>query len=114
MKDSACGFTDKQYKILIVLCHGNGKDENGKFVPCDIDELLERLAYRTTKQSMQFSIRALVKHRLIVKDKEKRRGAKRVILVPTTTAMKIMGYYDPSYLEGAEDSEELDLSHLDI
>lgn len=93
------GLTDKQYKILIVLCHGNGKDENGKLIPCDLDELLERVAYKTTKASMQFSIRALIGRELISKGSEKRRGASRVTYIPSRTAMQMMGYRDPSYLE---------------
>jgi len=106
--NTARGLTDKQYKILTVLCHGNGKDENGKLIPCDLDELLERIAYHTTKASMQFSIRALVNHRLLTKDHEKRRGARRTILIPSRVAMQMMGYHDPSYIE------DMELSHLDI
>lgn len=101
-------LTDKQYKVLTVLCHGNGRDENNKLIPCDLDELLERVAYRTTKESMQFSIRALVSRRLISKGSEKRRGAQRVVYIPSRVALQMLGYHDPSYIE------ELDLSDIDI
>lgn len=102
------GLTDKQYKILVVLCHGNGKSEDGKLIPCDLDELLERIAYKTTKAAMQFSIRALIGHRLLTKGLEKRRGASRVTYTPSRTALQMMGYCDPSFIE------EIDLSSLDI
>ena len=101
--------TDKQRKILIVICDGNGKDEQGNFVPVDLDELLDRIAYRTTKSSMQFSIRALLRRGLITKELCTRRGARRVCFIPSKRCRQIMGYYnDPSYIE------ELDLSHIDI
>lgn len=101
-------LTNKQYKILTVLCHGNGKDEEGKLIPCDLDQLLERVAYETTKASMQFSIRALIKRGMLKKDTEARRGAKRVIYIPTRAAMQVMGFRDPSWIEHE------DVSHLDI
>lgn len=85
-------LTDKQYKIMIVICDGNGRDDNGVFIPVDIVELLDRLAYRTTKASMQFSIRALVRHRLITKGYEARRGAKRVTYTPTSLGRQLLGY----------------------
>jgi len=85
-------LTNKQYRILAVLCDGNGKDESGVLIPCDIDELLERLTYETTKQSMQFSVRALEARKLIVREYERRRGARRVLLIPTLKAKQLMGY----------------------
>lgn len=104
------GFlTDKQYKILSVLCDGNGQDEKGEFVPADIDELLERLAYQTTKPSLQFSIRPLVKAKYVEKSYEKRRGAKRVLLTPTKLARKIMGRMLPAFIEPA-DLDAIDIS----
>ena len=101
-------LTTKQYKILTVLCHGNGKDENGKFIPCDLDELLERVAYDVTKPAMQFSIRALINRGLIEKGSETRRGAKRVTYIPSRQCMQMMGYHDPSWLE------DMDLSDIDV
>ena len=102
------GLTTKQYRILLVICDGNGKNDDGEFVPVDMDELLERLSYRTTKQSMQFSIKYLSRRGLIAKGYEQRRGAKRVTFSPTKLARQIMGYHDPHYIESS------DLSYLDI
>lgn len=104
------GFlTDKQYKILTVLCDGNGQDEQGNFIPADIDELLERLSYKTSKPSMQFSIRPLVRAKYIEKGYEKRRGAQRVLLIPTKLARKVMGRMLPAFIE-PEDLEAIDIS----
>ncbi len=102
-------ITTKQWQILTVVCDANGKDENGNLIPVDMDELLSRLAYRTSKESMHFSLRPLLKKGYITKDYEKRRGARRMVLVPTRLAMQVMGYGDsPAYIE------DLDLSHLDV
>lgn len=95
-------ITDKQYRILSVICEGNGKAEDGAIIPVDLDELLSRLSYHTTKQSMQFSIRALVNRGLIVKGEEKRRAAKRATYSPTRLAIQIMGKASPSYIEDSD------------
>ena len=85
-------LTDKQYKIMVVICDGNGQDDDGNFIPVDMEQLLDRLAYRTTKASMQFSIRPLVGHRLIVKGYERRRGRRHVTYTPTKLGRQILGY----------------------
>ncbi|EIP1841375.1 hypothetical protein LR934_004766, partial [Salmonella enterica] len=53
-------LTDKQKDIIKTINLGH---ERGHLL--DLDELLEVLPYKTTKQSMQFSIRALVKKGLV-------------------------------------------------
>lgn len=55
-------LTDKQKIILKTIWLGH---ERGRFL--DLDELLELITYKTTKQSMQFSIRALIKKGLLEK-----------------------------------------------
>lgn len=103
MTSETKNLTNKQYRILAVLCDGNGKDEKGNFIPCDLDELLERLSYDTTKQSMQFSVRALEARRLLVRGYERRRGARRCTLTPTLKAKQLMGYTAPqSFIEDPE------------
>ncbi|TSP13943.1 hypothetical protein [Cupriavidus campinensis] len=80
-------LTSKQISQLTVIVAGN-PDES----PVDKDELLERLPYETSKESLQFSIRALVKRGLVtVGAKEKRRGRLRATLIPTDEARQIMG-----------------------
>ncbi|HAG5788006.1 TPA: hypothetical protein GFX75_003730 [Escherichia coli] len=55
-------LTDKQKDIIKTLNLGY---ERGHLL--DLDELLEVLPYKTTKQSIQFSIRALIKKGLVEK-----------------------------------------------
>lgn len=79
-------LTKKQIYILFTLVKGN---DDGSFL--DIDQLLENLPYETTKESIQFSIRALVKHGLIEKKPtETRRGRKRRPLAPTLVGFNAM------------------------
>lgn len=84
-------LTDKQYRIMSVIVHGDGIDESGQRIPVDMSRLLDLLSYRTTRDSMQFSIRALVKNGLIGKDTDLRRGARRVIYKPTKLGLQLFG-----------------------
>lgn len=77
-------YTDKQLAIMSVIAEGNGVNVVGDFVPVDIDQLLERLPYKTSKQSMQFSIRTLIKHGALTKgETDSRRGRKRRVYIAT-------------------------------
>lgn len=101
-------LTKKQYQILTVLCDGNGYDDAGIFTPADLDQLLDRVAYRTGKDSMQFSLRVLVNAGYVIKNYEKRRGARRVTFTPTKLCRKVMQRQDPSFIEDS------DLALIDI
>lgn len=82
-------LTSKQIEIMRILKEGNGMDGD-KPVPCDLDQLLERLPYTTTKDSIQFSIRALVKKELVEKKGiEVRRGRSRILLALTKSGKAI-------------------------
>lgn len=87
-------LTQKQKHIMTTLIKANA---DGSFL--DIDQLVENLPYKTTKQSMHFSIRALVKKRLISKyGMEKRRGRSRLVINPTTLGFSVMQgiHYSPN------------------
>jgi DNA-binding MarR family transcriptional regulator len=72
-------LTTKQRELMRVFVAGNGVDD-----VMDLDEVLENLEYDTTKQSLHFSIRALIKHGLVEKvGCEKRRGRRRQLLKVT-------------------------------
>lgn len=79
-------LTVKQISVLRVIV---AKNEDGSFV--DLDQLLDRIDYETTKASMQFSIRSLVKNGFIVKDDDNRRGRRHVIYKPTEVAHRVLG-----------------------
>ena len=84
-------LSTKQSEILSVLIRGNGFTPTGVLVACDLDQLLMRLSYSPTKQSMQFSIRALIRRGLVFRgEHENRRNRKRVLLVPTDLARKVI------------------------
>ncbi|HCC8011073.1 TPA: hypothetical protein M8J35_003272 [Escherichia coli] len=65
-------LTDKQKDIIKTLNLGY---ERGHLL--DLDELLEVLPYKTTKQSIQFSIRALIKKGLVEKGHTRQRSDNR-------------------------------------
>ena len=84
-------FTEKQCQIMMTLLKGN---DDGTFL--DIDQLLDALPYETTKQSLQFSIRALVKHGMVNKiERQVRRSRNRTVLAPTGLAYSSFGGVKP-------------------
>lgn len=83
-------LTTKQTQILTVLIKAN---PDGTF--CDIDQLLERLEsehdWKTSKPSIQFSIRAMIKAKTICRaSSERRRGRIRTVLAPTGLGYQVM------------------------
>lgn len=80
-------LTTKQIELIGILGRRN---PDGSAV--DLDQLLDRLSYKPTKQSLQFSIRALIARGLIQKDApEKRRGRTRTLLSLTKTGEMLNG-----------------------
>mgnify|MGYP000268186670 CR=1 FL=1 len=72
-------LSSKQTEILTHVIRMN---PDGSFI--DLDQLLERLSYKPTKDALQFSIRHLVGRGLIEKKAtELRRGAQRRVFSPT-------------------------------
>jgi predicted transcriptional regulator len=72
-------LTDHQRDVLEVIFRGN---TDGTFV--DMDQILERVERRTTKQSMQFTLRSLIAKNLIMKHRrERRRLRSRIVYSPT-------------------------------
>lgn len=80
-------LTHKQIELMRVIVAGNGDND-----PADLDEILVRVRYATTKQSLQFSIRALIAHGLIEKRGiQKRRGRQRQVIAATRIGQAVMG-----------------------
>lgn len=85
----------KQLWIIQAVAQGNRLvDETTGIVSkiswLDMDQLLEALPYETTKESLQFSLRHLIKRGYLVNgEPETRRGRNRRILVPTTLALSL-------------------------
>lgn len=98
-------LTDKQYRIMSVIVHGDGVDEAGNRIPVDMARLLELLSYRTSRDSMQFSIRALIKNGLLVKSSDLRRGARRVVYQPTKIGLQLFSREVSSVASHAREEE---------
>jgi hypothetical protein len=82
-------LTTKQRLVLDVIVKGN-RTPDGRFESVDLDQLLERIPYKTSKESMQFSIRSLIGRGMVEKGpQEKRRGRTRATLLPTKTAREL-------------------------
>lgn len=80
-------ITAKQISIIGVIVAGNPDGS-----PADLDEIIERINYDTTKASIQFSIRSLIAQGVIEKaGMEKRRGRKRVLIVATAAGRALVG-----------------------
>lgn len=78
-------LTRKQTTIMQTIVKGN---QDGSFV--DMDQLLQRINYETSKQSMQFSLRKLVEKGLVEKQPyECRRGHRRVIISATSLGYEV-------------------------
>lgn len=95
-------LTAKQIELIRVISEQS----------CDLDEILERVRYQTTKQSLQFSIRALIGHGLIGKNgPEKRRGRMRQV-IKITELGTAYGVHkeerDPNLVISTVEADELD------
>jgi DNA-binding MarR family transcriptional regulator len=87
----AQSLSAKQHAILAALLKGNGTDGAGNLIPLDLDQLIESLGYSPSKQSIQFSIRALIKRELIYRGpRVNRRNRKRVLICPTELARQLV------------------------
>lgn len=101
-------LTPKQIAILGVVVKGNGKDDAGRFIPCDLDQIIDRVDYKPTKEAIHFSIRNLIGKELILKSgTENRRDRRRVLISPTELGRNLyLAETNPCYLEG-DDEENL-------
>ena len=84
---SSLKLTAKQQSILRTIMCRNHPDLTQLI---DLDQLLERINYHTSKASMQFSLRYLIKRELIIKAGiVDRRGSKRVVYDITDSGIRL-------------------------
>lgn len=101
-------LTIKQIELLTTI--GKRNPDGGA---TDLDQLLERLSYKPTKQSIQFSIRALIAHGLIQKDApEKRRGRTRTLISLTREGQMMIGKSPNPMIEAIPDDLLEELSEV--
>ncbi|MDX5412770.1 MAG: hypothetical protein LPK02_06960 [Rhodobacterales bacterium] len=100
-------LTRKQVHILELIL--KGAEDGGHL---DMDQMLERMQYETSKQSLQCSIRHLEARNLVRRDYEIRRGRKRAVLCITGYGLQRFdtgtGEFD-IILEGFDEDDEGDL-----
>ena len=95
-------LTTKQLELMRVISAGNTDGSN-----VDLDQILARLSYKTTKASLQFSIRALIGKDLIEKSgKIVRRNRERQTIGVTLYGS---GFYPRPTLSGILTTPEDDL-----
>lgn len=89
-------LTPHMRDILKIVVKGNA---DGSFT--DLDQILDRIVMNRTKQSIQFTIRTLVKKGLIAKSgRQTRRGRSRVIIVATEMGYEMAHqHYTPEHAE---------------
>lgn len=92
-------MTNKQIQVMKVILKGN-RESDGQWSPVDLDQLLERIPYETTKASMQFTIRYLIAKGCITKGQEKRRSYVRATYIPTEQGKSMIQAEDQHWLEG--------------
>jgi len=74
----------------------------------DLDQLIERTSYKPSKQSMHFSIRALVNRGFIEKGaREKRRGAVRIVYRILPLGQHFVVHKTASFVSSVEDDATL-------
>lgn len=98
-------LTTKQRYILRLIVDGNPDG-----TPIDFDELIERLPYTTSKDSMHFSMRALAAKGLAEKGPmELRRDRQRRTIVPTPLGRHWAAALCPSFTPGRVPVPEVEL-----
>lgn len=105
-------LTRKQFTILDIVVQGNeaGANPLDRFV--DLDQVIERIPYDTTKAAIQFSIRSMVESKFIEKHaKQKRRGANRILFSATEIGlyrMKPESFSSaPSFVSDFDEAEDI-------
>lgn len=84
-------ISEKQRHILKAIVKGNRSEEGEVLSWLDMDQLLEKIPYETSKDSMQFSLRHLIKRGYVVNGvPEIRRERKRRVLMPTEAAVSLI------------------------
>ena len=97
-------LTPKQRQQLQVICDGN---RDGS--PVDIYQLLDRLPYKTSRQSYKFSLNSLIKKGMVVKTMGERRGCAVVTIIePTPLAKHLIGFRKRAFIEDVSAREILD------
>lgn len=95
-------LTAKQIEVIRVVAAGN---PDGSVA--DLDEIIDRVSYKPTKQAIQFSIRALIEHGLIEKvGTDNRRGRRRTLIAATVLGQHFAAANKTSVASAILESDE--------
>lgn len=98
-------LTTKQRALMKVIMQGNIDVHGNRIGWCDYSQILERLPYRTSRESLMCSIRILVEQGWIIRGgKELRGGRARQTVEPSAMALRILSGQpqdnpEPTYTE---------------
>lgn len=101
-------LTSKQRALMKVIMMGNIDVKGNRIGWCDYNQILDRLPYTTTRESLMCSIRILVNQGWITREgKEVRAGRSKQTIAPTAIALRVIagegmapaGSSAPSYEE---------------
>ena len=86
MNTVTISLTPKQISILTCVCKGNADGS-----PMDIDQIINSVDYKVTKQAIQFSIRRMIEKKNLIRKvgSEIRRGKKRVFYSATSLGSEV-------------------------
>ena len=84
-------LSDKQRMVLETIMRGHQNEEGVVVDWLDINEVVEAVPYKVTKDALQFTVRTLLKKKLIYRTKRIMRRHRWVtLLVPTDLAYDIL------------------------
>lgn len=84
-------LTRKQAALMKVIMAGNIDVKGSRIGWCDYQQILDRLPYKTSRESLMCSIRILVNQGWIEREgKEIRDGRARQTIAPTAMAIRIL------------------------
>lgn len=88
-------LTSKQRALMKVIMLGNIDVKGNRIGWCDYTQILERLPYTTTRESLMCSIRILVNQGWITREgKELRDGRSKQTIAPTPIALRVIAGSD--------------------
>ena len=86
MKNVTVSLTPKQVSILTCVCKGNTDG-----TPMDLNQLIDSVNYKVTKEAIQYSIRRMIVKKDLIRKvgTETRRGKRRVIYSATSLGSEV-------------------------
>lgn len=108
-------LTRKQSALMKVIMKGNINVKGDWISWCDYQQILDRLPYKTSRESLMCSVRILRNQGWIERDgKETRDGRARQTIAPTAMAKRILDPAKPSVAASYKEVVEDDIVVLEL